>query len=96
MKAFLLNLTTIIEHNAKIYASIIVGIVGCLLLFIAEAVHIQTLIQSLSSESKTVVKAAIEPLIQRYSLSRYFVMIAAVIWSVYEYKTTKKKIGRSC
>lgn len=94
MKAFLLNLTTIIEHNAKIYASIIVGFVGCLLLFIAEAVHVQTLIQSLSSESKTVVKTAIEPLIQRYSLSRYFVMIAAVIWSVYEYKTTKKKIGR--
>lgn len=94
MKAFLLNFTTIIEHNSKIYASIIVGIVGCLILFIAEAVHIQMLLQSLSSESKTVIKAAIQPLIQRYSLSRYFVMIAAVIWSIYEYKTTKKKIGR--
>ena len=93
MKAFLLNLTRIIEHNAKIYASIIVGMVGCLLLFIIEAVHIPTLLQSLSSESHTVVQAAIEPLIQRHSLSRSCLMIASVLWSVYEYKITKKKIG---
>lgn len=40
-KEFFLNLTRIIEANPKIYLSIIVGIAGCLMLFVAEAVHIQ-------------------------------------------------------
>lgn len=93
MKAFFLNLTTIIENNAKIYASIIIGLVGCLLLLIGEAVHVQTAVQALQSQDSTTIRAAIDPLIQRYSLSRYLLLILAVIWSVYEYKKTKKKLG---
>ena len=38
MKAFFLNLTRIIEANPKIYISIIVGIAGCCMLFVAETI----------------------------------------------------------
>ena len=93
MKAFILNLTTIIEHNAKIYGSIILGLVGCLVLLITEAVHVQTVVQNLQSQDVLTVREAIDPLIQRYSLGRYLLIILAVIWSVYEYKKTKKKLG---
>ena len=43
MQQFFLNLTRIVENNARIYLSIIFGIALCLLLFVAEAVHVQKL-----------------------------------------------------
>ena len=43
MKEFFLNLTRIIEANARIYLSVIFGIALCLMIFVAEAVHIQNL-----------------------------------------------------
>ena len=93
MKMFLLNLTKIIENNAKIYASIIVGLVGCLLLLIAEAVHIQSVVTALATDNQTILKEAIRPLTQRYNISRYFLIVVALVWSIYEYKTTKRKMG---
>ena len=48
-KEFFLNLTRIIEANPKIYLSIIVGVAGCLVLFVAEAVHIQKIIELLNT-----------------------------------------------
>ena len=51
-KEFFLNLTRIIEANPKIYLSIIVGVAGCLVLFIAEAVHIQKIIELLIFDKK--------------------------------------------
>ena len=93
MKMFLLNPTKIIENNAKIYASIIVGLVGCLLLLIAEAVHIQSVVTALATDNQTILKEAIRPLTQRYNISRYFLIVVALVWSIYEYKTTKRKMG---
>jgi hypothetical protein len=53
-KEFFLNLTRIIEANPKIYLSIIVGIAGCLVLFVAEAVHIQKIIELLNTKDQAV------------------------------------------
>jgi hypothetical protein len=53
-KEFFLNLTRIIEANPKIYLSIIVGIAGCLVLFVAEAVHIQKIIELLNTKDQVV------------------------------------------
>ena len=61
-KEFFLNLTRIIEANPKIYLSIIVGIAGCLVLFVAEAVHIQKIIELLNTKDQVVLRAAIEPI----------------------------------
>jgi hypothetical protein len=61
-KEFFLNLTRIIEANPKIYLSIIVGIAGCLVLFVAEAVHIQKIIELLNTKDQAVLRAAIEPI----------------------------------
>jgi hypothetical protein len=61
-KEFFLNLTRVIEANPKIYLSIIVGIAGCLMLFVAEAVHIQKIIELLNTKDQVVLRAAIEPL----------------------------------
>lgn len=93
MKAFLLNSTTIIENNAKIYVYIIMGLVGCLILLVAEAVHVQNLVQTLQNQENVSVRAAIDPLIDRYRWSRYFILVLSVIGSVYQYKKTKKKLG---
>lgn len=93
MKAFFLNLTTIIEHNAKIYAYIIVGLVGCLILLVVEAVHIQTVVQTLLNHDSKMVRDLVNPLIDRYQWSRYFILLLAVVGSNYEYKKTKKKLG---
>ncbi|OYW67074.1 MAG: hypothetical protein B7Z24_07835, partial [Pseudomonadales bacterium 32-42-5] len=59
-KEFFLNLTRIIEANPKIYLSIIVGVAGCLVLFVAEAVHIQKIIELLNTKDQAVLRAAIE------------------------------------
>lgn len=93
MQAFFLNLTRIVETNPKIYWSIILGLVACLVLFIAEAVQIQTLIESLKTTDKTMIRATVEPITQRYHVSRGIVIFLAIAWSFYEYHATKKKLG---
>lgn len=93
MKTFVLNLTKIVESNPKIYASIIVGLVGCLILLIAEAVHIQSVVQAMATEDQSLLREVIRPLTQRYSWSRYALIIISIAWSVIEYKTSKKKLG---
>lgn len=93
MKTFILNLTKMIETNPRIYAGIIVGLVGCLVLLIAEAVHIQSVVTRLSTEDQAMLRDVIRPLTQRYDFSRYLLLIVAIAWSIYEYKATKKKLG---
>lgn len=92
-KEFFLNLTRIIEANPKIYLSIIVGIAGCLVLFVAEAVHIQKIIELLNTKDQVVLRAAIEPIADKYSWSRWSLLILALIWSSLAYSSTKKKLG---
>ena len=92
-KEFFLNLTRIIEANPKIYLSIIVGVAGCLVLFIAEAVHIQKIIELLNTKDQAVLRAAIEPSADKYSWSRWSLLILALIWSSFAYSSTKKKLG---
>ena len=87
MKDFFLNLTRIIESNAKIYWAIIFGIACCLLLYIAEIIHMQSLAEMLKAGEVFGVIA------RRYNLARGLVMVLFIVWSVYEYKTTKKKLG---
>ncbi len=84
-KEFFLNLTRIIEANPKIYLSIIVGVAGCLVLFIAEAVHIQKIIELLNTKDQVVLRAAIEPIADKYSWSRWSLLILALIWSSFAY-----------
>ncbi len=93
MKTFILNLTKMIETNPRIYAGIIVGLVGCLVLLIAEAVHIQYVVARLATEDQAMLREVIRPLTQRYDFSRYLLLIVAIAWSIYEYKATKKKLG---
>ena len=92
-KEFFLNLTRIIEANPKIYLSIIVGVAGCLVLFVAEAVHIQKIIELLNTKDQVVLRAAIEPIADKYSWSRWSLLILALIWSSFTYSSTKKKLG---
>ena len=93
MKDFFLNLTRIVENNAKIYWAIIFGIASCLLLYIAEVVHMQLLAESLKADNAVFSGKIFALIAQRYTLSRYLVMVAFVVWSVYEYRKTKKKLG---
>jgi hypothetical protein len=44
MKAFFLNFTRIVETNPRIYWSILFGIAACLVLYVAEIVHIDQVI----------------------------------------------------
>lgn len=82
-----------IETNPRIYAGIIVGLVVCLVLLIAEAVHIQSVVTRLATEDQAMLRDVIRPLTQRYDFSRYLLLIVAIAWSIYEYKATKKKLG---
>ncbi|OTG86638.1 hypothetical protein B9T31_06430 [Acinetobacter sp. ANC 4558] len=93
MKDFFLNFTRIIEHNPKIYWSIIVGIVLCLVLFIVEVIQIQNLIAQLNTHDQVILKNAIEPLTQKYKWARVLIIIMAVFIANYEYLKTKKKLG---
>lgn len=95
MKAFFLNLTRIIEANSRIYISIIVGIVGCCMLFIAEAVHVQKIVELLNIKDQAVLRAAIEPIADKYTVARSLLLVFSFIWSGYEYFWTKKKLGLS-
>ena len=93
MKAFFLNLTRIIETSPKIYISLIVGIAGCCMVFVAEAVHVQKIVELLNTKDQAVLRAAIEPISDRYSRTRWLLLLISFIWSGYAYHTTKKKLG---
>ena len=93
MQTFLLNFTRILEKNPKIYASLIAGIVLCLMLFVVEAIHIQNIVEALQTKDQTMLRAAVEPLSTRYTWSRVFILIIAVVWSSIEYNKTKKQLG---
>ena len=93
MKVFFLNLTRIIENNARIYLSIIFGMALCLMLYVAEAVHIQNFAATFNTQDQLILREAIQPLTERYQISRYFVLVLTVLWSSYEYRATKKKLG---
>lgn len=93
MKAFFLNLTRIIETSPKIYISVIVGIAGCCMLFVAEAVHVQKIVELLNTKDQAILRAAIEPISDRYSRTRWLLLLMSFIWSGYAYHTTKKKLG---
>ena len=93
MQALILNFTRILEKNPKIYASLIAGIVLSLMLFVAEAVHIQNLVESLATEDQSILRAAIEPISDRYTWARVLLLLIAIVWSSYEYNKTKKALG---
>lgn len=93
MQEFFLNITRILEKNPKIYASLIAGIVLSLMLFVAEAVHIQNLAASLATKDQAILRTAIEPISDRYTWARMGLLLVAVLWSRFEYNKTKKALG---
>jgi hypothetical protein len=90
MKDFFLNFTKILETNPKIYWSVIVGIASCLILYIAEIVHIQNILGQMNGQEATVIRAVIDPIAQRYQWSRVLFIVLALIWSNFQYRKTKK------
>ena len=93
MNDFFLNLTHIIETNKKIYWAIIFGIAACLLLFIAEVVHMQSVAEMLKANDPSVSKEIFRVIARRYALARWLAMALFIAWSIYEYKKTKKQLG---
>jgi hypothetical protein len=93
MKDFFLNFTKILETNSKIYWSLIIGIVGCLILYIAEIVHIQNVLAQMTSQESTVIRTIIDPIAQRYQWSRIAFIVFALIWSNFQYRKTKKMLN---
>lgn len=93
MQSFFLNLTRILENNARIYWSIIFGLFCCVALYIAEAVHVQLLVNDFNTQNQSILKAAIEPLATRYTTARWIVFILAIVWSAMEYFKSKKTLG---
>lgn len=93
MNDFFLNLTRIIETNKKIYWAIIFGIAACLLLFIAEVVHMQSVAETLKANDQSVSKEIFRVIAHRYGLARWLVMALFIVWSIYEYKKAKKQLG---
>lgn len=93
MQEFFLNFTKIVENNAKVYWSIIIGIVSCLMLFVAETFHVQNLISTLNSTDQQVLRAAIEPITQRYTWARAVLILLCIIWANIEYRKTKQALG---
>ena len=93
MKDFFLNFTKILETNSKIYWSIIAGIVACLILYIAEIIHIQSIYPHISSQGSTVVRAVIDPIAQRYQWVRIGMILIALIASNIQYRKTKKMLN---
>ena len=90
MKDFFLNFTKILELNSKIYWSIIVGIVGCVILYIIEIVHIQNVLGLLNGQEPAAIRNVIDPIVQRYQWSRFAVVGVTIFWAVFEYFKTKK------
>ena len=93
MKDFFLNFTKILETNSKIYWSIIVGIVTCLVLYVAEIIHIQSIYPHISSLDSTVVRTIIDAIAQRYQWGRIAVILIALIASIFQYRKTKKMLN---
>lgn len=93
MKAFFLNLTKIVERNPRVYFVIIAGIALCLMLFIAEAVHIQKLAEVANTKNQTVLREILQPVASRYTWSRSLVIVLMLFWSHVEYRKTKKQLG---
>ena len=95
MKEAILNFAYILEKNPKIFVGVIVGIVGCIVLLIAEAVHVQTMVDALVVKDPKVIQSLVESLTLKYRLSRYMLLAVAVIWTVYQYKVAKKAFSRT-
>lgn len=93
MKDFILNFTRILESNAKVYWSIIIGIVGCLALFVAEAIHVGNILAALNTKDQVLMKTTIDPIADIYFWARIILLIVMVIWANVEYIKTKKKLG---
>lgn len=93
MKNFFLNLTRIVEANPRVYFAIIFGIAFCLMLFIAEAVHIQKLAEAASTKDQAALREIIQPVASRYTWSRVLAIAVMVFWSTMEYRKTKKQLG---
>ena len=95
MKDFFLNFTKILESNSKIYWSIIVGIVACLILYIIEIVHIQNLLAHTTEQDKSNIRALVDPIAQIYFWVRIILIFLALICSNVQYRKTKKKLNLS-
>lgn len=90
VKTFFLNFSRIIESNPKVYWSIILGIVACVFLFIAEIIHVQQVINSLGPNSREQLAEIIPSLTQKYTWSRVLCILFAIFGSVYQYRKTKQ------
>lgn len=93
MKDFVLNFTRILESNPKIYWSIIIGIVGCLALFVVEAIHVQNILVELNTKDQALMKTTIDPVANLYFWARITVLVVMIVWSNVEYMKTKKMLG---
>ena len=93
MKEFFLNLTRIVEANPRVYFAIIAAIVLSLMLFIAEAVHIQTVANALQTRDQVQLTEVLQPLTTRYAWSRAFIIVVMIFWSIWEYRKTKQQLG---
>jgi uncharacterized iron-regulated protein len=62
---------------------------------VAEVVHIDQVIAALNTKDQQILRAAIEPIMSQYKWGRIFAMVAAVLWSSWEYSKAKKKLGLS-
>lgn len=93
MKAFLVNLTRILEGNSKLYWSVIAGVAGCLVLYFAEIMHIQNLLTHLNAADTVMQRAVLAPIAQRYEWTRILVICLSIIWTIWEYFKTKKALN---
>ena len=93
MKNFILNFTRIVEKNPKVYWSIILGVVGCLVLFVAEAFHVQHILTVLNSTDRQAMENAAAPIVSTYKWCRVFLLLAMVLWANFEYSKTKKSLN---
>ena len=93
MKDFFLNFTKILETNSKIYWSIIAGIVACLILYIAEIIHIQSVYPHISSQDPTIDRTILDSIAQRYQWVRIGAILIALIASNVQYRKTKKMLN---
>ncbi|WP_374665832.1 hypothetical protein [Acinetobacter sp.] len=93
MKNFFLNLTRIVEKNPRVYFAIIAGVAVCLMLFIAEAVHIQKLAEAAQTRDQAVLREILQPVTSRYTWSRVLAIAVMIFWSTAEYRKTKKQLG---
>ena len=91
MNDFLLNFTKIVESNTRIYWSILFGIAACLVLYIAEIVHIDQVIAALNTKDQQILRAAIAPLNEQYKWARIMAMVTVVVGPVGNTVKPRKK-----